>query len=238
MINDFERVKSMINREAKIRKSLFEMQDLKYRDFHSRLMPTVNKEKIIGVRTPQLRKFAKELAKTESATEFMKILPHEYYEENNLHAFLIEEIKDYDLCIEQINRFLPFVDNWATCDMMRPKIFKKHLPQLREQIKIWMKSGETYMVRFGIEMLMVFFLDENFKTEYSDEVAAVRSDEYYIKMMTAWYFATALAKHYYEILPYIEQNRLDADTHNKTIQKAVESYRINDEQKAYLKTLK
>ncbi len=238
MINFFERVNAMTNCESAIRKRLFEMQDLKYRDFHSGLMPTVDKEKIIGVRTPQLRKFAKELAKTESATEFLKILPHEYYEENNLHAFLIEKIKDYDLCVAQLNRFLPFVDNWATCDMMRPKIFKNHLPQLREQIKIWMASGETYTVRFGIEMLMVFFLDENFKTGYSDEVAAVRSDEYYIKMMAAWYFATALAKHYDEILPYLEQNRLDADTHNKTIQKAVESYRISNEQKAYLRTLK
>lgn len=220
-----------------IQKRLFEMQDSKYRDFQSKLMPTVEKEKIIGVRTPDLRKFAKEISKNEYAKEFLKILPHEYYEENNLHAFLIEEIKDFALCVAELNRFLPFVDNWATCDMMRPKIFKKHLPELLDEIKIWLVSEDTYTVRFGIEMLMVYFLDENYKTEYSDAVAKIRSEEYYIKMMIAWYFATALAKQYDAVLPYLEQNRLDADTHNKTIRKAIESYRISDEQKIYLRTL-
>lgn len=217
---------------------LFEMQDLKYRDFHSKLMPNVEKSTVIGVRTPDLRKFAKEISNTPVADDFIKNLPHKYYEENNLHAFLIEKIKDYDKCIEEVNRFLPYVDNWATCDMMRPKIFKKHLPELLGEIKKWLKSGDTYTVRFGIECLMCYYLDDNFSTEYPGMVSAIRSDEYYIKMMQAWYFATALAKRYDEIIPYIEQNRLDADTHNKTIRKAVESYRITAEQKAYLKNLK
>lgn len=221
-----------------IKNQLFEMQDLKYRDFHSKLMPTIDKEKVIGIRTPDLRKFAKRMFKTDVSEDFLANLPHEYYEENNLHAFLIEQIDDYDLCIKELNRFLPFVDNWATCDMMRPKVFKNHLSELLDEIDKWLLSKDTYTVRFGMEMLMVYYLDENFKTEYSDAVAGIRTDEYYIKMMQAWYFATALSKQYEKILPYLENNRLDADTHNKTIRKAIESYCITDEQKKYLRTLK
>ena len=221
-----------------IKNQLFEMQDLKYRDFHSKLMPTIDKEKVIGIRTPDLRKFAKRMFKTDVSEDFLANLPHEYYEENNLHAFLIEQIDDYDLCIKELNRFLPFVDNWATCDMMRPKVFKNHLSELLDEIDKWLLSKDTYTVRFGMEMLMVYYLDENFKTEYSDAVAGIRTDEYYIKMMQAWYFATALSKQYEKILPYLENNRLDADTHNKTIRKAIESYRITAEQKKYLRTLK
>lgn len=217
---------------------LFELQDTAYRDFHSRLMPTVDKELIIGVRTPDLRKLAKEISKTEHCREFLKILPHKYYEENNLHAFLIEQIRDYDLCIAELDTFLPFVDNWATCDMMRPKIFRKYLPELLVEINRWMKSDDTYAVRFAIEMLMCFYLDEHFSPEYPEMVSKIRSDEYYIRMMVAWYFATALSKHYDETVVYLERNLLDADTHNKTIRKAIESYRITDEQKAYLRTLK
>ena len=217
---------------------LFGMQDPNYRDFHSKLMPTVEKSKIIGVRTPELRRFAKEISKTALADEFMKTLPHDYYEENNLHAFLVETISDYEKCIAEINRFLPFVDNWATCDMMRPKIFKKNLSELLTEIEKWLKANDTYTVRFGIECLMCYYLDDNFSPGYPETVSAIRSDEYYIKMMQAWYFATALSKRYDDVVPYIEQNRLDTDTHNKTIRKAVESYRITDEQKAYLKTLK
>ncbi len=224
--------------ESYILNRLFEMQDLKYRDFHSRLMPTVEKSRVIGVRTPELRNFAKEISKTELAEEFIKILPHEYYEEDNLHAFLIEAISDYEKCIEEINRFLPFVDNWATCDMMRPKIFKKHFSELLAEIEKWLESDDTYTVRFAIGCLMCYYLDDNFSFEYPEIISRIRSDEYYIKMMQAWYFATALSKRYDEILPFIEQNRLDADTHNKTIRKAIESYRITAEQKAYLKTLK
>lgn len=224
--------------EKYIRDRLFEMQDLKYRDFHSKLMPTVSKELVIGVRTPDLRRFAKEISNTSYSESFMDILPHKFYEENNLHAFLIELSDDFDLCIERLNRFLPYVDNWATCDMMRPKIFRKHLSELFSQIKIWIKSDDTYTVRFAIEMLMCYYLDENFSTDYSDMVAEIRSDEYYIRMMQAWYFATALSKHYDEIIQYLECHRLDTDTHNKTIRKAIESYRIPDNCKEYLKTLK
>ena len=224
--------------EEFVRGRLFKLQDLKYREFHSRLMPTVDKELIIGVRTPDLRKFAKEFAKSELCEEFMKTLPHKYYEENNLHAFLIEQIKDYDLCISELNRFLPFVDNWATCDMMRPKILKNHLSQLLDEIYKWMKSDDVYAVRFGIEMLMCFYLDGHFNPEYPKAVAAIRSEEYYIKMMVAWYFATALAKQYDAVIPYLERNLLDSDTHNKTIRKAIESYRITEERKRYLQTLK
>ena len=224
--------------ENYVRQKLFEMQDLSYRDFHSKLMPTVDKKLIIGVRTPDLRKFAKNFSKSPLASDFLKILPHKYYEENNLHAFLIERIKDYGSCIDEINRFLPFVDNWATCDMLRPKIFKKHLPELLEQIKIWLKSEDVYAVRFGIEMLMCHYLDGDFNEEYLQWVSEIRSDEYYIRMMVAWYFATALAKQYDAAIPFLEQNRLDTDTHNKTIRKAIESYRITDEKKVYLYTLK
>ena len=225
---------------SNIKNALFAMQDIQYRDFHSKLMPTINKELVIGVRTPQLRKYSKELYKNqrEDALVFMQTLPHTYYEENNIHAFLIEQIKDYEECIRALDVFLPYIDNWATCDMMAPKSFKSHLPQLLTAIKRWIASEHTYMIRFAIDMLMKFYLDEAFKTEYPDMVASVQSEEYYIKMVIAWYFATALAKQYDVILPYIEENRLDVWTHNKTIQKAVESYRITPEQKVYLKTLK
>lgn len=214
------------------------MQDLKYRDFHSKLMPTVPKNLIIGVRTPELRKFAKEISETVYAAEFIKILPHKYYEENNLHAFLIESIKAYDTCIEELNRFLPYVDNWATCDMMRPKSFKNHLGELLSQIEIWVASDNTYTVRFAVEMLMCHYLDENFSVVFPETVAEIHSEEYYVKMMQAWYFATALAKQYDAVIPFIENSRLDADTHNKTIRKAIESCRITDEQKKHLRTLK
>lgn len=224
--------------ESVLREKLFALQDLKYREFNSKLMPTVDPETVIGVRTPDLRRISKEFAKTPEATEFMKCLPHEYYEENNVHGFIIETIKDYDEAIAQLEIFLPYIDNWATCDLISPKVFKKHLTELLEKIKEWTKSGETYTVRFGIEMLMSHYLDAEFKAEYLEIPASVKSDEYYVNMMIAWYFATALAKQYDAALPYIENARLDKWTHNKAIQKAVESYRITSEQKAYLKTLK
>lgn len=221
-----------------ITEHLFALQDLEYKKFHSKLMPTINPDVIIGVRTPELRKFAKQLAKSTDVELFLQELPHRYYEENNLHGFLIESIKGFDACIAALNQFLPYVDNWATCDMMSPKVLKKDLPRLYEWVKIWIASGETYTVRFGVNMLMKYFLDEAFSPEYPALVASVRSEEYYVKMVVAWYFATALAKRYDAVLPYIEEHRLDAWTHNKTIQKAVESYRISPEQKTYLKTLK
>lgn len=221
-----------------IRERLFELQDAGYREFQSKLMPTIEYENIIGVRTPALRKLAKELAKHPEINEFLDALPHRYYEENNLHAFIIETVKDYDECISRISAFLPYVDNWATCDMMSPKVLKKHTCELYAEIQKWIASGETYAVRFGIELLMNHYLDEQYMPEYSELVASVRSEEYYVNMMKAWYFATALAKQYDNVLPFIEQRRLDKWTHNKTIQKAVESYRITDEQKTYLKSLK
>jgi len=223
---------------TEIQKRLFELQDVKYRDFQCRLMPTVDAGCVIGVRTPLLRKLAKELYGTVASAEFMKNLPHKYYEENNLHAFLIEKIKDYAECVSSVNEFLPYVDNWATCDSMNPPVFKKHLPELLVQVREWLNCDHTYTVRFGIKCLMSYFLDEHFKQDYLEMVAAVRSEEYYIKMMVAWYFATALAKQYDAALPYLSERRLDTWTHNKTIQKATESYRISLEHKDILRQLK
>lgn len=217
---------------------LFALQDIEYKQFHSKLMPTINPDVIIGVRTPELRKLAKQLAKSTDVELFLRQLPHRYYEENNLHGFLIESIKEFDACIFALNQFLPYVDNWATCDMMAPKVLKKDLPKLYEWTKIWIASGKTYTIRFGVNMLMKYFLDEAFLPEYPELVASVASEEYYVKMVVAWYFATALAKQYDVVLPYLTEHRLDVWTHNKTIQKAVESYRISPEQKVYLKTLK
>lgn len=228
----------MTDIEKRVQARLFELQDLTYRDFHSKLMPTVPKEKIIGVRVPQLRRFAKEFAKTKEAKEFLEILPHKYYEEDNLHAFLIEQIKDFDKCIFALDDFLLYVDNWATCDMMTPKVFKNNTEKLLPKIEEWLISDYTYQVRFAIGMLMKFYLDENFDEKYLKLVAGVKSDEYYINMMIAWYFATALAKQWEKTVPYIENKTLDKWTHNKAIQKAIESYRITKEQKEYLKTLK
>lgn len=219
-------------------RQMFDLQDEAYKQFQCKLMPTIDPNTVIGIRTPQLRKLANSLVGSDAASEFISTLPHQYYEENNLHGFLIEKIKDYDECVAALNQFLPYVDNWSTCDMMSPKAFKKHPPQLIEQIKLWLSSNHTYTVRFGIKLLMSLYLDEYFQPEYLELIAGICSDEYYIKMMIAWYFATALAKQYDAALPYITQRRLDKWTHNKTIQKAIESYRITDQQKIYLKSLK
>ena len=224
--------------EARIRARLFEMQDLKYRDFTAKLTPTLEKERIIGVRTPELRKYAVELSKTEDAAAFMAMLPHLYQEENNLHAFLIERIADYDACVAALDAFLPYVDNWATCDSMSPKCLKKQLPRLTGEIRRWMASDWVYTVRFGMGMLMRHFLDDAFDPAYLDWVAALRSEEYYINMMIAWFFATALAKQWDATLPYIEGRRLDPWVHNKAIQKAVESYRIPEDRKNLLRAQK
>lgn len=179
---------------TKLQKQLFELQDLKYRDFHSKLMPETDKETVIGIRTPVLRKFAKEFAGTSEAEAFLRQLPHRYYEENNLHMMLITGIKDYEKCMEEIQRFLPCIDNWATCDYPAPKCFARHKDQVLEEAKRWISSGETYVIRYGIGMLMRLFLDEDFSSEYLEMAAAVQSQEYYVNMMIAWYFATALAK--------------------------------------------
>ncbi len=221
-----------------IRKQLFSMQDEKYRDFQYKLIPTVDPENVIGVRTPELRKFASALLKEGDVSDFLNDLPHAYFDENQLHAFILSGMKDYKACMEGVKAFLPYVDNWATCDQMSPKVFKKHKNELLGEIRSWIDSKKTYTVRFAVGMLMEHFLNEDFREEYPEMVAKLRSDEYYINMMIAWYFATALAKQYEAVLPYIEENRLDTWTHNKAIRKSVESYRITDDQKAYLKSLK
>ena len=226
-----------MNREE-IEAELFRLQDKKYASFHAKLIPTVEAERIIGVRTPALRSFAKRLAKDEDTVLFLECLPHQYYDENQLHAFVISLEKDFYKCVEEVEAFLPFIDNWATCDQLSPKAFKKEPEKLLPYIDTWIRSDRVYTVRFAIGMLMEHFLGERFHPKYADMVAAVRSDEYYINMMIAWYFATALAKQYTSILPYLEEKKLDDWTHNKTIQKCVESNRISTEQKAYLKTLR
>lgn len=217
---------------------LFGLQDLAYRDFQAKLIPTVDPETVIGVRTPVLRKLARELAKCEDIQPFLDALPHRYFDENNLHAFLIELCRDFDRTVALLDAFLPYVDNWATCDLCSPKVFAKHLPELLTHIERWTASSETYTIRFGLGMLMRYYLDDAFQTSYLDLAVSLRSEEYYVNMMIAWYFATALAKQYDATLPYLEQRRLEPWTHNKAIQKAIESRRLTPEQKGYLKSLK
>lgn len=223
---------------SEIRGELSGLKDDKYRQMQIKIIPTVAPDSIIGVRTPELRTYAKQLVRRDDVAEFLSNLPHQYFDENQLHAFIISLIKDYDECIKQVERFLPYVDNWATCDQLSPKVFAKNTDDLLNHIYSWIDSDKTYTIRFGIGMLMSHFLDAKYDDKYPEIVAAVRSEEYYVNMMSAWYFATALAKQYDSILPYIENKRLDVWTHNKAIQKAVESYRITDDQKTYLKTLK
>ena len=222
----------------KIINDLMKLQDKKYRDFQSKLIPNIDVESVIGVRTPDLRSYAKKLVKENNYSSFLEELPHKYFDENQLHAFIISEIKDYDECIKYLNKFLPYVDNWATCDQMSPKILKKHKEDLLTQIKIWIKSKETYKLRFGIGMLMQYYLDDDFKLEYLNLVSSIKSNEYYVNMMIAWYFATALTKQYEQAIKYIENQKLDTWTHNKIVQKAIESYRITSEKKEYLRSLK
>ena len=217
---------------------LFRMQDKDYALMQVKIIPTVAAGRIIGVRTPALRTFAKKLYKDTDVDAFLAQLPHQYFDEDQLHAFVISLEKDFDKCMAEVDAFLPFIDNWATCDQLSPKAFKKEPEKLLPYIRSWIKSGRTYTVRFAIGMLMQHFLDERFDREYADMVAEVRSEEYYVNMMIAWYFATALAKQYELVLPYLEEKKLADWVHNKAIQKSVESYRISDEQKAYLKTLK
>lgn len=217
---------------------LFALQDTEYKAFSSKLMPTVDSDTVIGVQVPKIRKLAKKIKDEPFCDEFLSELPHKYYEENNLHALLICEIKDFDVCINKLNEFLPFVDNWATCDSMRPKIFRKNNAALISEIDKWLSSSHTYTVRFGIGMLMAYYLDDSFTVELAEKVSQIKSDEYYINMMIAWYFATALAKQWNSTFPYIEQRKLSPWVHRKTIQKAIESYRITEEQKAVLRALR
>ena len=223
---------------SEIREELFLLRDMAYRDFQSKLIPTADPETMIGVRTPELRAYAKQLLKNGDVSQFLSDLPHRYFDENQLHAFILSEIRDYDRCMAEVIRFLPYVDNWATCDQLSPRVFRKHRGELLEQIRVWLKSEETFTVRFAVGMLMQHFLDDDFDPAFPELVAGLRSEEYYVNMMIAWYFATALAKQPDAILPFLENRRLDVWTHNKAIQKALESYRITPEQKALLKTLK
>ena len=221
-----------------IQKKLCELQDKEYAEFQSKLTPVIPRDAFIGVRVPEVRKLAKSYSKDPECQEFLKELPHQYYDENMLHGLVLSEMKDYDDCIRAVDLFLPYVDNWAVCDIMSPKVFKKHKEQLLEKIREWAASDLVYTCRFGLEMLMSHFLDEDYAPEYLEIPAGVRSEEYYVNMMIAWFFATALAKQCDTTIPYIEGNRLDTWVHNKTIQKARESYRITEEQKEYLKGLK
>ena len=219
-------------------KTLYLEQDLEYKDLQAKIIPTVDADAVIGGRTPQLRVYAKELSRREDIGQFLDELPHKYFDENQLHAFIIAGIKNYDDAMARLEAFLPYVNNWATCDQMSPKVFKKNKTDLLKHIRMWIKSKDTYTVRFGVGMLMEHFLDEDFDVKYPVMVSKIRSDEYYVNMMIAWYFATALAKQYDAVIPFIEERKLDVWTHNKAIQKSIESYRITDEQKAYLRTLK
>lgn len=223
--------------ESRVRRELFALRDEKYRDFHKKLVPTVDETRIIGVRIPALRKYEKELS-AETGSEYLDLLPHRYIEENNLHAFIISGMKDFDEAMRRTDEFLPYIDNWATCDSFMPKVFKKHPDEVYEKVKQWLKSERAYTVRYGLVTLLNNFLDGEFRLEMLDLAANLRSEEYYINMAVAWYFSIALVKQYDAALPYIIERRLDRWTHNKAIQKAIESYRISAETKAYLRSLK
>lgn len=227
-----------INKTEDITKMLFELQDEKYKDFTSSLTPSVDKNNVIGVRVPQLRSLSKKLKGTFVADEFTACLPHFYLEENHLHGYLIEFERDFYKCVGKLETFLPYIDNWATCDTIRPKVFKKHKAELFFYIEKWIKSEHTYTVRYAIGLLLSFYLDDEFDLKHLQMVAQIKSDEYYINMMIAWYFATALAKQFDSTIPYIENRVLSKWTHNKTIGKACESYRVDDAHKAYLRTLR
>lgn len=222
----------------KIYKELQALKEKEYADFQAKLVPTIEPSTILGIRVPKLRALAKSYIRDQECQVFLDSLPHNYYDENMLHAILISEMKDYDKCINRLEVFLPYVDNWAVCDIMSPKLFKRYREDLMTRIKVWMASEETYTIRFGLGMLMTHFLDEDFRPEYLDMASSIRYDEYYVNMMIAWFFATALAKQWEVSLPYIEDKRLDDWTHKKAIQKARESLRISKEKKEYLKGLK
>ncbi len=217
---------------------LFRLRDKDYALLQAKLLPTVSADRIIGVRTPALRSFAKVLYQDRDVDAFLSCLPHPYFDEDQLHAFVISLEKDFDRCIAAVSAFLPFIDNWATCDQLSPKAFKKEPEKLLPSIQVWLRSERTYTVRFAIGMLMQHFLDERFDTRYLDAVAGIRSEEYYVNTMIAWFFATALAKQYDRALPYLEGRRLADRVHNKAIQKSLESFRIPDAHKARLRSLR
>ena len=219
-------------------KSLYALQDTAYRDFNAKLIPNISKDCFIGIRTPILRKMAKDMVKSGQYKDFISCLPHQYFEENQLHAFILSEIKDFDFVITETDRFLPYINNWATCDQLSPRVFKKNLNMVYEYVLKWIKSKDIYAVRFAIKTLMQYWLDDNFDEKYADMVANINSDEYYINMMRAWYFATAAAKQYDKILPYFKRGQIDEWTRLRAIQKALESFRVSDAHKKELRALK
>lgn len=221
---------------TEIQNDLFLMRDDKFADFNAKLIPNIERKNVIGVRTPDLRRYAHELP-NDAAMKFVSSVPHKYFEENQLHAFILSNIRDFDLCIKLVDKFLPYVDNWATCDQLLPRVFAKHTDKLLLYIKQWMRSNHAYTIRFGIGQLMKFYLSDNFDTCYADMVLGVKSNEYYVNMMKAWYFATGLAKNYDAILPYVQNGVLDDWTRKKVIQKAIESYRVSPEHKDFLRKL-
>lgn len=216
--------------------SLYALQDTVYRDFNSALIPNVPKDSFIGVRTPSLRKLAKDMIKSGLAKDFVGNLPHKFFEENQLHAFILSYLRDFDVVIRETERFLPYVDNWATCDQLSPGVFKSNKNELLNYVYKWIKSKHTYTVRFGVKVLMQYWLDDDFDEKYADIVANIKSDDYYVNMMRAWYFATGLAKQYERVLPYLQ--KLDGWTRKRTIQKSLESFRVSDEHKQELRLLK
>ncbi|MCR5059552.1 MAG: DNA alkylation repair protein [Saccharofermentans sp.] len=223
----------MISDNSELVKELFKLQDNGgFRDLQIRTIPNIDPDSIIGVRTPDLRSLARKCL-----PDCVSDLPHRYFEENQIHAFIISSAKDFVTCISEVEKFLPYVDNWATCDQMNPKVFAKHRKELLKHVNKWIKSKDTYTVRFAIKMLMDHFLEEGFDDKYPKMVASVRSDEYYVQMMAAWYFATALAKQYDAVIPYLDEHRLDSAVHKKTVRKAIESFRVSDEHKMYLRSL-
>ena len=221
-----------------IQTHLFTLQDKEYKHFQVKLIPTISKETMIGIRTPLLKAYAKELQNNPDIHLFLKHLPHDYFDENQLHAFIIQDTKDFQLAIKQVEAFLPFVDNWATCDQLKIKIFKKHKKELLPHIDHWLQSSHPYTIRYAIGLLMSYFLDEDFHLHYVQRVACIHSEDYYINMMIAWYFATALAKQYAAIIPFLKEQKLSLWVHNKTIQKAIESRRLSSSQKEELKSLR
>lgn len=220
-----------------VRDRLEQFRDEKYREFQSKLVPNISKDVILGVRTPAMRRVAKEFFGTEEGDAFMTELPHALYEENLVHFFMIALIKDFDRCIAETERFLPYVDCWPVSDQSSPKVFSKKHEKLLPYIRSWIDSDHVYTARFGMRMLMNEFLGPDFRTEYLDWVANKTGEDYYLRMMIAWYFATALAKQYDAAVKVIEKRTLEPWTHNKAIQKARESFRVSEEHKAYLKTL-
>ena len=222
----------------KIQEELFKLQDISYKEFHSKLIPTIDKNTIIGIRIPLLRSYAMKIKYTKEADDFLNTLPHAYYDENVLHALLLSEMTDYEMFIKHIQVFLPYIDNWAVCDVLKPKSIKKHKQIFIDEIKNWILSKDTYTIRFGVVMLMTYYLDEDYQKEYLTYPLQVKSDEYYVNMAISWFYATALAKHYDEVVKILKDKKLSVWVHNKTIQKAIESYRITKEQKEELKKLK